>query len=344
MATIADVAARAGVGIGTVSRVLNDSHQVRPETRTKVLAAIDELDYRPSRAKRSVARTDGGLIGIVVPYFDEPSVVMRLRGIVDRLQPHGFQVVLYNVDTPAQARRLLGNFPWGEELDGLIVMTLPLLAEEGDALAEAPFPVVLIDTVHPKLPSVGIDDVAGGRMATQHLLALGHRRVAFIGEPPRNQWNFVASQRREVGYRDAMRAAGLDIAEEYVKHGWHLHAAGRQMAEELLRHPQPPTAVFAASDVQAAGVMEVARSAGWKIPANLSVVGYDDIDLATYFGLTTVRQPLEFSGQWAADFLLGSLSGGAAPESFSEELRLELVVRETTDAVGPKRPALHRIG
>ena len=142
----------------------------------------------------------------MVPFFEEPSVFQRMRGIVSRLQPNGFEVVLYNVDAPERARRLLMELPASGRVDGLIVITLPLRADEGERLAEAPFPTVLVDTWHPALPSVSIDDVAGGRLATSHLLDLGHERIAFIGEPPRNPLWFVASRLREQGYSEALLA------------------------------------------------------------------------------------------------------------------------------------------
>lgn len=330
MATIADVAERAGVGIGTVSRVLNDSHQVRPDTRTRVLAAIDELGYRPSGAKRGVRNAAHGFIGVVVPYFDEPSVSVRLRGLMNRLQPNGFEMVLYNVDTPDAARRVLQDLPRSEIISGLVVLTLPLYPEEGDRLAEAPFPTVLVDTTHPELPSVTIDDVSGGRLATDHLIDLGHERIAFIGEPPRNAWRFVASRLREQGYREAMRSAGMDVPPGYVKHGVHLRSAGRQMANELLALPEPPTAIVTASDIQSTGVLQAMHEAGRRIPDDVSVVGYDDIDLASYIGLTTVRQPLELSGRRGADIVLAGLAQGRRVQPFEEQLRLELVVRDTS--------------
>ena len=196
MTTIADVAARAGVGIGTVSRVLNGSHQVRPATRDKVQLAIRELNYRPSRSTAGSRTKRQGLVGVLVPFFDEPSSYQRLRGIVQSLQPHDLEIVLYNVDTPDHAHRRLLEVP-RHQLEGLIILSLPLRTDEGNRLAVAQFPTVLIDTLHAALPSVVIDDRNGGRIATEHLLTLGHERIAFIGEPERNPFGFVSSRHRE---------------------------------------------------------------------------------------------------------------------------------------------------
>ena len=266
-----------------------------------------------------------------MPHFDEPSSYQRLRGIVRALQPHGLEIVLYNVDAPDRARRRLVELP-RTQLDGLIVISLPLRADEGDRLAHAQFPVVLIDTVHPAMPSVVVDDRTGGRIATEHLLSLGHERIAFIGEPERNPFGFVSSRYREAGYALALADAGVTLERQYVKYGPHVRTAARQLAAELFAMADPPTAVVAASDVQAIGVLEAARLAGRAVPRDVSVIGYDDIDVAAYSGLTTVRQPLEASGQRGSEILAGALATGIRPVPFVEELALELVVRATVAA------------
>ena len=196
----------------------------------------------------------------------------------------------------------------------------------------AQFPTVLIDTSHSALPSVVIDDRNGGRIATEHLLSLGHERIAFIGEPERNPFGFVSSRYRQEGYADALADAGIAFDRRYVKHGPHVRTAARQLANELFAMADPPTAVVAASDVQALGVLEAARLAGKSVPRDVSVIGYDDIDLAAYSGLTTVRQPLKVSGERGSEILTGALATGIRPIPFVEELALELVVRGTTSA------------
>ena len=331
MATISDVAAHAGVGIGTVSRVLNGSDQVRPATRDKVHAAMEELDYHPSRSTAGNRSKRQGLVGVLVPFFDEPSSYQRLRGIVQSLQPHDLEIVLYNVDTPDHAHRRLLEVP-RHQLEGLIILSLPLRSDEGNRLAVAQFPTVLIDTSHAALPSVVIDDRNGGRIATEHLLTLGHERIAFIGEPARNPFGFVSSRHREAGYTDALTAAGIAYDPRYVRHGPHVRTTARQLANELFGMAEPPTAVVAASDVQALGVLEAARLAGKSVPRDVSVIGYDDIDLAAHSGLTTVRQPLKVSGERGAEILTRALATGTRPVVFVEELALELVVRGTTSA------------
>jgi DNA-binding LacI/PurR family transcriptional regulator len=205
----------------------------------------------------------------------------------------------------------------------MLVISLPLSQS-----AITGMPLVLIDRQEPGLAGVHIDDEAGGRLAAEHLLELGHERIAYLGDDESNPYGFDSSARRRAGYEAALRDAGL---EPLVVTGPHGRAVARSLATRLLSLPAPPTAIFAASDDQAIGVMDAASAAGAAVPGDVSVVGFDDIEIARYVGLTTVAQPLEASGARAAELLLGQLQGWPAS---SEELRCELVVRETTAVRG----------
>ncbi len=332
---MAEVAKHAGVGIGTVSRVLSGSSKVSDTMRIKVQASADHLGYRRSRKSTADQGKGSRLIAVLVPFFDEKSAFQRIRGIVSRLAPHGCEVVLHNIESPAQARSKLVELPRSLIFDGLIVISLPLVDDEGDRLVNARFPTVLIDTSYPGLPSVCIDDRAGSALATRHLIALGHKRIAFVSEPPHNAFGFIAGARREEGFRATMADAGLLVPASLVRYGAYLHSAARQMATELLTLPDRPTAIVAASDVQAVGCLEAATQLGIRVPDELSVVGYDDIDLAGLMGLSTVRQPLVYSGERGADLVLESLSMRNRQPN-TEMLELELVVRSTTAAVRRK--------
>jgi DNA-binding LacI/PurR family transcriptional regulator len=174
------------------------------------------------------------------------------------------------------------------------------------------------------------DDVEGGRLATRHLLALGHERIAFIGDDPDDPLGFTAGSSREAGYRETMDDAGVNVPAGYVCHGPHVRAVARRLTEALLARRDRPTAVFASSDVQALGVLEAARAAGLDVPGDVSVVGFDDVEVSGYSGLTTVRQPLFESGKVAARILLDALDDGHLPEPREHRLSLELVERSTT--------------
>lgn len=329
MATIVDVARAAKVGVGTVSRVLNDSPLVRPETRQRVLRAMEELHYRPSRTARGLSAGRTHLVGVLVPFFTEPSAVERLRGVVGAIGGSEYDVVLYPVETPAQAAHRFAELERGPQVDGLIVISLPLSDAEEALLVRSGCPTVMVDRRSARFPSVVVNDVIGGRMATEHLIGLGHERIAFVGEPVANPFGFTSSADREQGYRQALGEAGLSVRSGLVKHGAHRRSIATRLASELIRLPERPTAIVAASDTQALGAVEAARSLGVAVPDELSIVGYDDVEVAAYVGITTVRQPLHLSGERGAQLLLDHLAGRPSGP-VEEELSVELVVRGTT--------------
>jgi DNA-binding LacI/PurR family transcriptional regulator len=338
VATIADVAKHAGVGLGTVSRVLNGSPKVRDATRQRVLASIEILDYRPSPLARGLSLGRIHTFGVVVPFFTHPSAVERLRGVVAALDGSRYDLVLFNVSSPAHRDEHMAALTRRDRADGLLVMSLPASAEDLDRLTRARVPVVLVDAEGDGVPRVHTDDEAGGRLATEHLVALGHRSIAFIGDDPANSFGFTASTQRERGYERVLAAHGIDHRPELVRHCGHDRALAQAMAEELFAAADPPTAVFASSDVQATGVLAAAEATGRRVPGDLSVVGFDDIELSAYIGLTTVRQPLFDSGFLGARLLLDALEGDEPPEATVHHLPLDLVER-TTSGPAPQRAA-----
>ena len=330
MVTIADVAARAGVGASTVSRVLNDSPRVSEATRARVLEAIEVLDYRPNPLARALSRGRCQTLGVVVPFFTHASAVERLRGVAAALDGSRYDLVLFNVESTVHRDEHFATLTRRDRADGLIVMSLPVPPTSLDRLATSGVPVVLLDAEAPGLPAVVTDDAAGGRMAAQHLIDLGHERIAFIGDDPANPLGFVAGTNREEGYRRTMADAGLEVPPGYVRHGPHVRDVARHLAGELIRRPDPPTAIFASSDTQALGALEAVRTAGLGVPHDVSVVGFDDVEVSGYVGLTTVHQPLFESGSLAATLLLGLLDDGEVPSPLVHRLDLDLVVRSTT--------------
>jgi LacI family transcriptional regulator len=330
---IADVAARAGVGVATVSRVLNGRAHVRAETRERVLDAIRALGYRPSSVARNLSLGRTLVIGVVVPFFTSPSAVERVRGVVSALAGSSYDLLLFDVESGERRRRAFELLDRPDRADGLLVVSLVPPDGEIQRLRAAGIPCVLVDAPHPELPSVLIDDVAGGRLATRHLLDLGHRRIAFVGDKPVDPFRFASSRDRTRGYEQALDHFDVERRPEYVRQGTHSLNVARSIALELLRLPEPPTAIFAASDTQALGVLEAARTLGLRVPEQLSVVGFDDVEVASYAALTTVRQPLHESGRRGAELLLAALAGDG-PGAYSEQLPVELVVRSTTAPPG----------
>ncbi len=332
--TIRDVARRAGVGLGTVSRVLNNSPLVSPATRQRVLDVIAELQYRPSPMARGLSLGKTLTIATIVPFFTRPSVVERLRGIEANLAGSGYNLVVFNVEDVARRDAYLRDLPRKERSDGVLIISLPPHEQEVARFKQAGVPVVLIDTYAPGLPCVVVDNQLGGYLATQHLIDLGHRRIAYLSDPLQDpfSFNFTSSHDRYNGYRQALDAAGIPFRPEYHVAGLHGRYEARRLTYQLLALDEPPTAIFAASDTQAMGALEACRDAGLQVPADLSVIGFDDIDVAEYLGLTTIRQPLFESGACAVDLLLDlmSLIGAPTVARPCECLPVELVIRGTT--------------
>lgn len=331
-ATISDVALRAGVGISTVSRVLNDG-QVSATTRTRVLAAITDLGYRPNAGARALASGPKNALGLVIPFFTSPSAVERLRGALEAIGATEHELVLCNVADPGQRDAYLGRRAPLDRVDGLLIVSLAPRDAEVEAIMRAGVVAVLVDAYHPKVPHVIADDVRGGQLATEHLIELGHERIAFVGDTSDRGFGFVSSQQRWSGYREALGRAGIPLRQALRRVGPHGRMTAHRLTRELLSLRRPPTAIFAASDTQALGVIEAATVEGFSIPGDLSVVGFDDIEVAPYVGLTTISQSLHTSGRRGVERLLELLNGGENGP-LEEQLPVELKVRRTT---GPPR-------
>jgi DNA-binding LacI/PurR family transcriptional regulator len=325
--TIRDVARRAGVSVATVSRVLNDSPLVVEPTRARVRAAVDELGYRLNATARNLSIGRAAAVGVVVPFLTAPSVIERLRGVVARLRGRpGYDLLLFDVEAPEQREDAMRDLARRDRVAGLLVISLPVGDEDVDALERDELPAVLVDVGHPRLPRVVIDNVHGGTLAAEHLLARGHRRLGFVGDHPTNAYGFTSSEDRRRGFRAALGAAGVEPLERLGPHG--RDEAGA-LAEELLRLPDPPSAIFAASDLQAIGVLKAAERIGARVPEDVAVIGFDDVDLAEIVGLTTIRQPLRDSGALAADLLLAAIENGVN-EPVEECLQLCVIPRRST--------------
>lgn len=338
MTTIRDVAKKAGVGLGTVSRVLNDSPLVSDATRRHVLNVIEELNYSPNPVARRLSSGKALTIAVTVPFFTRPAFSERLNGVISGLSQSPYDLLVYNVDTPELRSNFFENLPRREQVDGALLLSLPPFDEEAERLAEAEIPIVLIDSEHPALENlnqVNVDDVAGGELATRYLMELGHQRIGFVGDIADNAFNFRSSRDRYQGYRNVLENVGIPFQPDHYAEGEHGRRQAREMAVTMLSQPGRPTAIFAASDTQAVGVLEAVRELGLNVPADLSVIGYDDIELADIMQLTTVRQMLFESGKQGVELLLRTLQQPDI-EPVHEYLDVELVIREST--APPRQP------
>jgi DNA-binding LacI/PurR family transcriptional regulator len=328
---ITDVAASAGVSVGTVSRVLNNSPNVRDHTRRRVLEVMRRLNYRPSKLASGLSRGRTRSVAILVPFLTRPSVVTRLAGAIGVLDAEGFDTVVRNIETPGQRDRHLAALAARHGADGAVVMSLRLSRGHLAALRGNHLPLAMVDTEAPGVPSTVINDIHGGWLATQHLIGLGHRRIGFVGDTHARTMGFLSSRRRLLGYRRALGDQALAYDPELVRLGEHSAAAAAELAACLLALPDPPTAIFAASDTQALGVLGAAESGGRRVPGELSVIGFDDIEAATQLGLSTVHQPLAESGARGAARLCALISGQLV-RPLREELPLAVVARASSAA------------
>jgi DNA-binding LacI/PurR family transcriptional regulator len=326
--TIYDVANRAGVSISTVSNVLNAPSRVSEETRLKVLAAIDELGYVPKAEASARARQRMGRIGVLTPFFTFQSFLQRLRGMAPALEDTPYELVIYPVFSMARLRGYLAMLPITRRLDGLVVMSLPVEEEDVRRLVDNGLETILIEYACPPLSSVVINDKQGGILAARHVIEKNHRRLAFVGNDDLPDYSIHPEDTRLRGFRQVLEANDIELTDEFIRYLNYHEKESNQGIHELLDLPEPPTAVFAATDELAMRILVVARERGLDIPGDLAVIGFDDIDTAQYFGLTTVRQPLEESGRVAIELLLSRLSDPSRP-SQSIELPLTLMDRLT---------------
>ncbi len=330
-ATIRDVARKAEVSVATVSRVLNNHPSVSPFTRQRVMDAIRELNYSPHpiAQRLSLGRTE--TLAVVVPLFTLPSFVERLRGVQKVLSHSGYDLVLFNVDSPHQRDEYFATLATRARADGILVLSIPPSDEDAERFLAAEVPVVLVDAYHPQLSSVYIDDVEGGYLATRHLISLGHRRIVYLSEPLNNPLEFGPMKKRLQGYRKALAEEGIPFDPTCVVEAEPGREAAYHAARALLARRPPPTAVFAACDTHAIGVLDAARELGVRVPEALSVVGYDDIPDAAYLNLSTVHQPLFETGRLGAELLLTLLQGnGGKSAPIHRRLPVELIHRATT--------------
>jgi DNA-binding LacI/PurR family transcriptional regulator len=330
--TIRDVARQAGVSVATASRALNGNVLVKPQTRDRILAVMDELGFRPSPAARRLSLGRTLTVGVVVSFLTRPQAAERLRGVDAVLGDSEFDLVIYNVESVQKRDHYLGSLAGSQRTDGMIVMSLPPRTDAASALSRAPVPVVFIDVHTPSVSSMARvigDDLAGGSMAARHLLDLGHTAIAFIGDAVADPFGFTSSRDRERGLTDELAKSGISIPAAWVGHGAHGRYEARDLAYRMLTAERRPTAIFTASDTQALGVIAAARELGLHVPDDLSVIGYDDIEAADYVGLTTVRQQLFESGRRGAEILLAEIESRSEQPPIAR-LNPELVVRATT--------------
>jgi DNA-binding LacI/PurR family transcriptional regulator len=331
MAKIDDVARLAGVSTATVSRALRGLPVVTPQTRDRVLSAAAELGYVASPSASRLAGGRSGSVGVVVPRVTRWYFATLVDAAEEVLRASGHDVLLFNLaGRQAATRRLFHGSGLHKRVDALILACVPRTAEDDAALDRLGMPMVVIGGRRPGWGSVCIDDQAAARAATEHLISLGHRRIAHLVGESHDEFASTVHIDRLAGYRQALCAAGLQPDEALeVEVEFTVDGGARGMAE-LVRRGELPTAVFAACDEIAMGAMRTLRESGLRVPTDVSVIGIDDHDLSAVLGLTTVAQPAVAEGRLAASMLLESLTGGAQVHPIDVVVPTRLVRRETT--------------
>jgi LacI family transcriptional regulator len=329
--TIRDVARHARVSVATVSHVINGTHYVSPQLRKQVLEAIEALDYRPNRLAQALNSRTIPLLALIVPDISNPYWSQVARAIQDITDLHDYSLIVCSTDglLEREVRFLRSLLGW---ISGLILHPYHVTHKQVSQSMGKTIPVVILGdfVTAEEYPAhwdrVGGDNQGGAQSAVEHLIQLGHRRIAFIQGPA----DTPTSIRRLAGFRRAFAVAGLPVSEALLVRGDYTQEGGRQAMDALLDRPDPPTAVFCANDLSAFGALETAKRRGFAIPQELSIVGFDDIDEAAHLAppLTTIRQSPRQLGTMSARTLFERIDGRTEPVRLTIEF--SLIVRQST--------------
>jgi LacI family transcriptional regulator len=329
MITIKDIAREVGVSTSTVSRALSGSPLISATTARRVKEAADKLGYERNELARGLVIGASGAIGLIVPDITNPFFSDIARGVGEIAVASRYGVILCNTAERVERELHYMRLMRRKRVDGLILSSATVDDPVFQLLTEARIPFILVSRLSGDLdvPYVVVDDKLGARLAVKHLTDLGHRKIGFIGGPP----DVRASQDRADGYREVLRENGLTVREQWVCFAGFTQAAGREAGQRILALADRPTAIFAANDVTALGVLEVADGLGMDVPGDLSLVGYDDISYAALprIQLTTVAQPAFEMGQISAEWLISIVEGRSRPV-LRRVITPRLMVRSTT--------------
>jgi LacI family transcriptional regulator len=331
--TIYDIAREANVGVGTVSRVLNNHPSVSDHTRKHVLEVATRLEYQPNASAQRLARRKSRTITAIMPYITNSFFVELLGGIQDTLYEKDYDLLLYGVNHPQQIEVFLQRSVRAGHSDGMLIASIDLPVDYSQQYLRKNFPVILIDRCNEHFDSFYVANADGARIATEHLISLGHRRIAMMT----GNRETIPAQERSIGYLDALADAphvsnaGIFYPVHESKNDGFNKEAGYEIMKEILRLPEDrrPSALFITSDVQAIGAMHALTESGLRCPESISIVSFDDVELARYYGLTTMRQPIRMLGVIATERLFARLDDPTL-EPRHRRFSAELIIRGTT--------------
>ena len=324
-----------GVSPATVSRALRGLHHVNEKTRTKIVQAALELNYplRPDLLPAS-ARTRTNVVAVIAPYISRWYFAQAINGIEQTLRESGIDMMLYNFSQVESRQRVFQEKQLRGKVDAIIVISLPPKDEEIESIFGLGIPLTLLGFDYEGCNSVMVDDILGGKIATQHLIDYGHKDIAVLSGERDSALSFNVSDHRTKGFLQAITEANLEWNPENEIRGDYNILTAEIATEAFLgrKGRKLPTAIFCHSDEMALGAMKAIRRKGLRIPEDISVIGFDDHEIAQYVGLTTVSQPPQFLGQMAASATIATI---AAPEAKMKHLFVStsLIVRETTTRI-----------
>ncbi len=338
-ATIYDVAKKAGVGIGTVSRVINKSPQISPKTRKKVLKVIKELKYQPSAMAQGLARKRTNIIACIVPFFTGYFYFELLNGVQQTLSNRGYDLILYSVDKIEKKEEILKRTIRERKVDGVLFISLPIFDKHVTKFIESKLPIVLVDSYHDELDSITIENKEGALVATEHLIHLGHKRIGMIN----GNISSIPAVNRLEGFKAALLKNNISYDEHLVintnstddpeilqNDGFNKKAGYTAMNQLLELKKNRPTAVFVSSDIQATGAIRAIQEHGLNIPEDIAIVGFDGIELSGYLGLTTMKQPMFEMGIIAGERLIEKIQNpNTVDGNFKKLFHPKLIIRET---------------
>ncbi len=336
MVGIIEVAQHAGVSTATVSRALNGKSHVSAKAREKVLKAAQELGYVASSSAYTLATGRAKNIGVVMPFIDRWYFSSVLDGAVNAMVSRGYDVTLYNLSGGSVNRkRVFEDLVLRKRVDGVLTVAVKLTDEELEKLTALQKPIVGIGGPIPGARSLSIDDEGAGRLATLHLLSMGHTEIGMISGTPASEMDFHQPSLRRTGYQEALLDANLDFKPEWVAEADFTVGGGYHAAKQMLGDPRSaPTAIFCAADEMGFGAIQAARDLGYRVPQDISVIGMDGHPLGDFYGLSTIDQNPNAQGAKGANMLVDILESNDEKQPVNvEQLTqwpIELLVRSST--------------
>ena len=327
--TIYDVARLAGVSSATVSRFLNEPDRVAQEKRDRIQSAITELNFVPKADAVAKARSAYRKIGVVAPFFTQPSFMERLRGIAAVLSAEHYELVVYSIDTMEDLVNYVQMLVNTQRLDGLILLCVQLPADVLDLLRGASFPVCFVENEYEDFDCVVVHNLQGGQKAAQFLCEKGCKKPGFIGEKSMLEYAVNATEDRLRGFKFYCANNGIVIPENHIWLGEFSEGSLDEGITKFLEQEDLPDGIFCSSDVIAARLIRIALTKGISVPRRIRVIGFDNIDIAEYIGLTSVNQNLEESGRMAARLILMRIKDRERG-SVVMKVPLSVIERETT--------------